>query len=210
MIKKSKKRRILFYSLIGSFSLHALFLAGLNAYGLLGEPQEALMRSTVELLRPAPAAVEKPVERFSEPETSKNPLQDRSLAPDLKSVDNSKNVAAIWKEDQDRELSKFKTAAEKKLFLTYYELLSLSIRHNVVYPRESIERGETGVVYLIFTLDRQGNLKDLKLRKGTGVNRLDEAALAAIRLSTPFTSFPSGLKQEMIDFYVPIQFKKNN
>ncbi len=210
MIKKSKKRHILFYSLLGSFALHALFLAGLNAYGLLGEPPESLLRSTVELLRPVPKVPDIPVEKFSQPGASENALRGAIPSSDLKGADDPKNVAAIWREDQDRELSKFKTAAEKKLFLTYYELLSLSIRHNVVYPRESIERGEAGVVYLVFMLDRQGNLKDLKLRKGTGLERLDEAALEAIRLSAPFAPFPGGLKQEMIDFYVPIQFKKNS
>jgi len=201
-VKEPRKRYLLFYALLGSFFIHALALTGLKAYGGSFTPTVLIPKPTVELMRP--------VERFSEPAASPGSAAPPAEAAPLKKEDGQANEEAAWKEGEKRELEQFKTAAEKKLFLTYYELLSLSIRHNVVYPREAIQKGERGIAYLVFTLERTGELRDLVLRKGTGSKLLDEASLRAVRLSAPFAPFPAGLKQERIHFYLPIQFKKND
>jgi protein TonB len=51
------------------------------------------------------------------------------------------------------------------------------------YPVLSRRRGETGTAYVRFVVGLTGNLENVELKKSSGFDRLDEAALAAVRAS---------------------------
>jgi protein TonB len=52
------------------------------------------------------------------------------------------------------------------------------------YPMLSRRRGETGTAYVRFVVGLNGSLEDIALKKSSGFDRLDDAALAAVRAST--------------------------
>jgi protein TonB len=52
------------------------------------------------------------------------------------------------------------------------------------YPALSRRRGETGTAYVRFVVGLTGNLENVELKKGSGYDRLDDAALAAVRASS--------------------------
>lgn len=52
------------------------------------------------------------------------------------------------------------------------------------YPMPSKRRGETGTVYVSFVVDLTGQIEDIELKKSSGYNRLDGAALDAMRGSS--------------------------
>jgi protein TonB len=200
------KKPLLFYALAASISLHALFFAVLDAYGVLQEPLMKSPKPVVELFRPSE-------EGRRELEKPPAPLEKAlGLAPAAQAVTPRPREVSeeeAWKKDQAKSLQQFKTEAEKKLFLTYYELLSLSVKSRLVYPREALQKKEGGAAYLVFTLDAKGYLKHLTLRKGTGSAVLDQAAFDAVRKASPFAPFPDGLEEKTVDFYLVIYFKKN-
>ena len=204
----SQNRSFLFYSLLASFFLHALGLAALDAYGILLEPASTLPKPVVELLRPTERSNALPL-RGAESSDASTGLSASKLRI-LKTVPTVEVTETDWKKEQAQELKQFKTETEKKDFLTYYELLSLLIRRHLSFPVEAIQKDQGGTAYLVFTLDSRGNLKNLILRKGSGIPVLDVTALQAVRLSAPFPNFPSALKQRTIDFYLPVQFQKND
>lgn len=49
------------------------------------------------------------------------------------------------------------------------------------YPNRSKDRGEQGIVTLLFSLDANGDVLDGTIKQSSGSDRLDEAALRAIR-----------------------------
>lgn len=51
------------------------------------------------------------------------------------------------------------------------------------YPRLSRENGEQGTSLLAFTVDQNGNVLEPRIIQTSGYERLDQAALAAIRVS---------------------------
>ncbi|MGF7136643.1 protein TonB [Paraburkholderia sp. EB58] len=51
------------------------------------------------------------------------------------------------------------------------------------YPALSRRRGETGTAYVRFVVGLTGNLENIELKKSSGYDRLDDAALAAVRAS---------------------------
>jgi protein TonB len=52
------------------------------------------------------------------------------------------------------------------------------------YPALSRRRGETGTAYIRFVVGLTGNLENIELKKSSGYDRLDDAALAAVRTSS--------------------------
>jgi protein TonB len=52
------------------------------------------------------------------------------------------------------------------------------------YPALSRRRGETGTAYVRFVVGLTGNLENVELKKSSGYDRLDEAALSAVRASS--------------------------
>ncbi|HET8881499.1 MAG TPA: energy transducer TonB, partial [Solimonas sp.] len=49
------------------------------------------------------------------------------------------------------------------------------------YPNRSKDRGEQGIVTLLFSLDASGDVLDGTIKQSSGSDRLDDAALRAIR-----------------------------
>jgi protein TonB len=52
------------------------------------------------------------------------------------------------------------------------------------YPALSRRRGETGTAYVRFVVGLTGNLENVELKKSSGYDRLDDAALAAVKASS--------------------------
>jgi protein TonB len=209
MVNKSP---LLFYALAASFFLHALFFAVSGAYGVLEEPAVKSLKPVVELFRPSLTAKtdfqKSPVLLKMVKKVKKTPGLLSAPAQVLTSQPQEMTEEEVWKKDQTKSLHQFKTETEKKLFLTYYELLSLSVKSRLSYPPEALQKEEVGAAYLVFTLDAGGHLKNLTLRKGTGSALLDQAACDALEKASPFAPFPSGLKEKTVDFYLAVYFKR--
>jgi len=69
-------------------------------------------------------------------------------------------------------------------------ILSLVRRNWYSVIPEIARLGKQGRVVLEFTIVRNGGLNELVLRSGSGLESLDGAALASIRMSVPFPSLP--------------------
>jgi TonB family protein len=69
------------------------------------------------------------------------------------------------------------------------QLVAAMLR-NKRYPEEAPSCGEQGVVHIFFSLDRQGRLLDSRLVQSSGVDSLDEEALALLRRGEPYPPPP--------------------
>jgi len=81
------------------------------------------------------------------------------------------------------------------------------IRENVIYPLESRERGESGVVYISFFLTKEGTSEDYIISKGA-FPLLDEEALRVVKL-VPINWNPAKHNGEAVDVFItmPINFR---
>lgn len=57
---------------------------------------------------------------------------------------------------------------------------------SVDYPAESVKLGEQGTVRLRFQTTDNGTLGDVEILQSSGYSRLDEAAIAKVKMSTLF------------------------
>ena len=74
------------------------------------------------------------------------------------------------------------------------------------YPRLARRMGEEGRVVVEFTLEHSGALVTVRIKQSSGSERLDEAALQAVRDAAPFPPFPEGRARQHWEFSLPLSF----
>lgn len=85
-------------------------------------------------------------------------------------------------------------------------LLAHLARHKR-YPRSAQSRGDEGVVYLRFTMTRQGGVLMQRVEKASGHEVLDLEAIDLVRRAQPLPAPPADVPGESFEFVVPIQFR---
>ena len=74
------------------------------------------------------------------------------------------------------------------------------------YPFRAWLRRQEGTALLYFVVDRNGELRDYELRKGTGYALLDQEVIAMVRRAQPLPRVPAYLNQPTLEVLVPVQF----
>lgn len=77
------------------------------------------------------------------------------------------------------------------------------------YPLSAQEDGEQGVVYLRFSIDRQGHVLSASIAKSSGHADLDAETLALVHRAEPLPSPPSEIPGDPVTLTVPVQFYLN-
>ena len=79
------------------------------------------------------------------------------------------------------------------------------IRKHLVYPREAMDYGIEGKVYISFIVNTDGTVSDIKIKKGIG-GGCDEEALRVIKLMPKWKPGSLNGKPVMVSFILPISF----
>lgn len=74
------------------------------------------------------------------------------------------------------------------------------------YPGIALARREQGVVYLHFTMDRQGHVFSANVQDSSGHAALDAEALALLRRADPLPAAPAEFQGQHIEVTIPVQF----
>ena len=74
------------------------------------------------------------------------------------------------------------------------------------YPRRARSRRQEGTVYLYFVIDRDGRLRDYRIKRSSGYDLLDRAAIAMIKRAQPLPRIPDSLDRTQVVLVVPVQF----
>jgi len=80
------------------------------------------------------------------------------------------------------------------------------LERNKRYPPAAQARREQGVVQLLFSLDRKGQVTASRVAKSSGSAALDAEAMALVRRAQPFPPPPAELTGARVDLAVPIRF----
>lgn len=82
-----------------------------------------------------------------------------------------------------------------------YEYIKKRIRKYLEYSPQAKRMGIQGLVYVAFTITRDGSAQNVELRTSSGFDSLDESALEAVHRASPFAPPPQAAR-----VVVPIQF----
>ena len=91
--------------------------------------------------------------------------------------------------EEKKKITNVETSSDKKIFEDYKEELKYIIQKKATknYPRISIRKKEQGLVELLFTIDLQGNIKNIKIgNKTTAPKRLINSSKKTLMSITPY------------------------
>jgi protein TonB len=71
-----------------------------------------------------------------------------------------------------------------------FDYISRRVRSKLVYPAQARRTGVGGIVEVLFTLNIDGSVSGVSVKKSAGAEMLDEAAIAAIKSAAPFRAPP--------------------
>jgi TonB family protein len=80
----------------------------------------------------------------------------------------------------------------------YFNKIREKIRKHWTYPREAGDRGIEGDLLIEFHIAKDGRLTLVELRRSSGVEILDGAALTAVRLAQPYPPVPDDLAKQRL------------
>jgi protein TonB len=82
-----------------------------------------------------------------------------------------------------------------------FDYISRRVRSKLIYPAQARRTGLDGVVEVLFTLNMDGSVSGVSVKKSAGVEMLDAAAIAAIKSASPFRAPPVSTK-----LLIPVAF----
>lgn len=78
-------------------------------------------------------------------------------------------------------------------YSSYARIIKKKLMRHWTYPREAWENLIEGNVLVLFTLNREGHLKDIRILQPSSSDILDQEAARAIRAAVPFPPFPGSV-----------------
>jgi periplasmic protein TonB len=80
-------------------------------------------------------------------------------------------------------------------FSDYFERLRRAIKEKWSYPREAADKNIGGQLVLEFGIAKDGQLRFIELRRSSGVVVLDDYAVNAVKLASPFPPIPDEMSR---------------
>lgn len=141
--------------------------------------------------------------------------QERTFeSPKIVSKESSKKL----KDDQPQNHSNTTNSAtntsdkgvEADLKNQYFSDLKAHIEQHKHYPMISRRLGQTGRVVVAFTLHEDGTLTNIHLHQSCPFERLNVAALDAVKSVGKFKPIPKEIGDQFLDIQVPMEYQSVN
>jgi protein TonB len=78
-------------------------------------------------------------------------------------------------------------------YYAYFAHIKRQIELAWSYPSKAQEKHETGRLTIVFTIESGGNVSSIKLIKSSGYPILDDYAMNAVRIASPFNPIPASI-----------------
>ena len=101
------------------------------------------------------------------------------------------------------------TAQIENIEADYLSKIRNSIEKNKTYPKTAKRLNQTGKVYVIFTVTKDGGIKNCRIHKSSSFESLDEASLEIFAKIASFDSIPKELNKNDWEITVPIVYQMN-
>ncbi len=132
--------------------------------------------------------------------------------PDVGPVESLSRVRSVDVPSADTSLAGVSTSAAAAAagFMTrkdFLQLVKMRIEAMKTYPDQARKRNQQGVVVIEFELEKGGRIRAANVRKSSGVDLLDQAAVQAVHKAAPFPRAPHGLFQYPVRLRVGVAFE---
>ena len=131
-----------------------------------------------------------------------DPLNDDNAAGT--EVDRAKSTGKTPSKETEDTIS---LDTKDKKYNSYAKIIKERLMSHWIYPDEAMENLIEGEVMALFSLNRQGRLKDIKIIKTSAYPGLEGETLRTIRSSAPFTPFPGSMTVTKLNIRVSFAYR---
>ena len=89
---------------------------------------------------------------------------------------------------------------------SYFAAVMAQLNRHKRYPVEAKKRKHQGVVSVVFTIDRSGNVTARSIKKSSGHSLLDQAALEMFDAASPLPPIPDFMQRSTLTVVLPLDF----
>ena len=164
----------------------------LNAQQVLAQHPDVPQPEETSVQNPAEQLVEDPNRAIPEDTVALSPSEPAKTPPAHQTPSPSSS-AAVNRVSLDQEAAKFLKALE--LHISRYQRYPEAARRDRVH----------GKVQLVFSMQRDGTVTDVRIESSSGYSVLDQAAIDTIRRAAPLPRIPAELP-ERLDILFPTAF----
>ena len=122
------------------------------------------------------------------------------------------DVVEIEPQNPPREISKdevFMIVEEMPEFPGGELEMRRYIAEHVIYPQDAKAQKQQGKAFVTFIIDTNGNVKDVKIARGTGYESIDNEAVRVVKSLPQFKPGRQRGQTVNVSFTVPINFQLN-
>lgn len=124
------------------------------------------------------------------------------------------NNASSSLSDNAQEVGELPTDAKQTLSVaerelmerTYGDVLRAYLDRAKDYPRQARQRRQQGTVTVRFTVDRQGQVSNVRILESSGHRLLDNEVEDLLRRAAPLPGIPEGLPEDRMEIELPMSF----
>lgn len=88
----------------------------------------------------------------------------------------------------------------------YFALVSAHLNRRKVYPAQARQARQQGVVTVRFTVDRNGNVSGVSIKRSSGHELLDSATLELLQRVAPLPRMPGSMQRDNVTLSLPIDY----
>jgi len=88
----------------------------------------------------------------------------------------------------------------------YFALVSAHLNRRKVYPAEARQARQQGVVTVRFTVDRNGSVSGISIKRSSGHDILDRATLDLLQRVAPLPRMPASMQRDSVTLSLPIDY----
>ncbi len=162
--------------------------------------------SAVIFTNPA-TAVSYPAELTEEFEVSADEFYDFTVGNYKMLKKGESSVYDTVSDDGSLEQSGSSEGSARMSVLTYNEAVKQLIERKKEYPPNARKRGLEGEIIVSFVIDRKGRLKSSQIKKSSGHEILDEAAVSTIKDASPFPEFGTLIKSQELELQINVAYR---
>ncbi|GIW46557.1 MAG: protein TonB [Deltaproteobacteria bacterium] len=174
-------------------------------------PQDKPKRKEVEKTSPQIASLPKEIKKPEEPskttETLERITKDKLFSLSPNQIPGNNTQSFLGSRDVNKKEDTVDLSTTEFKYLSYFLKIKRQIEGVWNYPEISRLRGEQGELFLIFTIRKDGQLEDIKLINSSGYSRLDEEAIRAIKVASPFSPFPESWGLERLNIRAVFRYE---
>lgn len=94
----------------------------------------------------------------------------------------------------------------KRAEVDYFSLISAHLNRRKTYPADAKKARQEGIVTVRFSVDRNGNVSNVSIRKSSGHDILDAATLQLLQRVAPLPRMPAAMQRETVTVSLPIDY----